>query len=153
MGAFKYLNTPPNTMSELKDFYVGKMGHKYDMIENTSWYLSELALRGAIEVDNHTLGKNDDFSHVLEMAEILERYQLKDTGSIPFDFPYDAILRVVRTSSDKEIRLNSELALEMRLLKSELSDILEKPEAARELLCELSNEFLSGRQALRRYVA
>jgi len=135
-------------MSKLKDFYVEKMGHDYNRIENSPWYLSQLALRGAIEVDNHLLGRSQNFSHVQELVGILEKYQLKDTDTALTEpiFPYLPILRVIRKSSDKNLRWMSELALEMRLLRSELGDIPDNSkrlEELRSLLCDFSKEFFN----------
>ena len=69
-------------MTELKDFYVEKIGHDSARIENSLWYLSELALRGAIEIDDYLLGRTHDFGHVQELAEILGKYQLRDTDTV-----------------------------------------------------------------------
>src|SRR3989338_4107524 len=133
-------------MSKLKDFYVEKIGHDYDRIENSLWYLSELSLHGAIEIDNYVLGRNHDFSHVQELAGILEKYQLKDTDNALTEphFPYLPLWRAVRKNSDKDIRWMSELALEMRLLRSELGDVpanSKRLEELRSLLCDFSREF------------
>jgi len=133
-------------MSELKDFYVEKIGHDYDRIENSLWYLSELALHGAIEIDNYLLGRNHDFSHVRELAGILEKYQLKDTDTFltePY-FPYSPLWKAVRKNSDKDIRSISEFALEMRLLRSELENVPANSKRLKELcslFCDFSREF------------
>jgi len=133
-------------MSELKGFYVEKICHDYDRVENSLWYLSELSLHGAIEIDNHLLGRNHDFSHVQELAGILEKYQLKDTDTAltELHFPYLPLWKAVRKNSDKDIRWMSELALEMRLLRSELKDVptnSKRLEELSSLLCDLSREF------------
>lgn len=136
-------------MSELKDFYTGKMGHDYSGIENSCWYLSELALNGALEVDNYVLGRGEGFAHVQELTEILGKYQLKDTDTSLTEpnFPYMPLWRAVRKNSDKEIRWMSELALEMRLLRSELEEIptSKKLEELRDVLNDFSREFLRER--------
>jgi len=135
-------------MSELKDFYVEKIGHDYDRIENSLWYLSELSLHGAIEIDNYLLERNRDFSHVQELAGILEKYQLKDTDTVLTEphFPYLPLWRAVRKNADKDIRWMSELALEMMLLRSELGDVpanSKRLEELRSLLCDFSRYFSS----------
>jgi len=135
-------------MSELKDFYVEKIGHDYNRIENSLWYLSELTLHGATEVDNYILGRNHNFSHVQELAVILRKYQLKDTDTALTGphFPYLPLWRAIRKNSDKDIRRMSELALEMKLLRSELEDIpvnSKRLEELRSLLCDLSREFFN----------
>ncbi len=115
-------------------------------MESSLGYLSLLALDGAIEIDNYLLGRNSDFSHVHEFAEILEKYQLKDTDtalSEPY-FPYLSLWRSMRKNSDKMVQFHSELALEMRLLRSELENIPANPQKLKELrslLCDLSREF------------
>ncbi len=133
-------------MSELKDFNVKKIGHDYDRIENSLWYLSELTLRGAIEIDNYLLGRNHDFDHVQELTGILQKYQLKDTDTILTEphFPYLPLWRAVRKNSDKNISRIPDLALEMRLLRSELEDVpvsSKRLEELRSLLCDFSREF------------
>lgn len=133
-------------MSELKEFYVKKMGHDYTRIENASWYLAELSLRAAVDIDNHLTKKASDFSNVQELAEILKKYQLKDTDGplAMFCFPYLPFWRAVKKGSEKELRWVSELALEMRLLRYEIDDIpinYEMLEELRSLLCNLSKEF------------
>lgn len=137
-------------MSELKDFDVG-IGHEYDRIENSLWYLHELSLHGAIEIDNHLLGRNHDFNHVQELTEILGKYQLKDTDTVLTepDFPYLPLWRAVRKNSDKDFSLISELALEMRLLRSELEDVptnYKRLEELSSLLSDFSTELSSEQQ-------
>ncbi len=90
-------------MSELRNFYVEKMGHNPERLENSLWYLSELASQGAIEIDNYLLERNYDFSHVREFAEILGKYQLKytDTALTEPHFPYLPLWRAVRKNSEK----------------------------------------------------
>lgn len=138
-------------MSELKEFYVKKIGHDYNGIKNSLWYLSKLALRGAIEIDNFLLGRNHDFSHVQEFAEILEEYQLKDTDTAINEpnFPYLPLWMAVRKNSDKDIRKMQELALEMRLLRFELEDVpanSKKLKEFRSFLNDLSIEFSNEHQ-------
>lgn len=133
-------------MSELRDFYVEKMRYSPERLDNSLWYLSELASRGAIEIDNYLLGRNHDFSHVQEWAEILGNYQLKDTDTALTEpnFPYLPFWRAVRKNSEKDIKQYSELALEIRLLKSELGDVPANSkilEELRSLMVDFSREF------------
>ena len=134
-------------MRKLKD-YVEKIGHDYSRIENSLWYLSELARLGAIEIDNYLRGRNHDFSHVKELAEILGKYQLKDTDTAltkPF-FPCSPFSRAIRKNSDKDIKQYSELALEMRLLRFELGNVpanSKRLEELRSLLCDFSKELIN----------
>lgn len=133
-------------MSELKKFYIG-MGHTYDMLEHSLWYLSQLTLRGATEIDNFMLNKGKEFDHVQEFAGILERHQLRENHllSSQFQFLYPCMWSVMRYSSDKELRFVPELALEMRLLRSELQDVAKlqpkKLAELRSLLLDFSEEF------------
>jgi hypothetical protein len=167
-------------MSDLQDLYVKSVGHQFERIENKSWYLSELAIRSAIEVDNYLLGRNRDFSHLQELSGILAKYQLRDsdTSLTEPDFPYLPFWEALRSNSPKTIHWISELALEMRLFRSELEDSLayvqgnnivarirgeeslfgegesaipvqrKNLEDLRYLLCELSKEFANERYKL-----
>ena len=135
-------------MSSLKERYVEKIGYDYERIKTEPWYLAQLALEGALEIDFYLLGKNNDFSHVQELADILREYQLKDSDNAltcPY-FPYLPIWRAMKKDSDKNIGKYSGLALEMRLLNAELNDIPFKANRIKELssfLCDLSREFSS----------
>ena len=67
-----------------------------------------------------------------------------DTALTEPNFPYLPLWRAVRRNSDKDIRWMSELALEMRLLRSELGDVpanSKKLEELHSLLCDFSREF------------
>ena len=137
-------------MGELKDFYVKEMGDDYGRIENSLWYLSELSVRGAVEIDNYILGRNHNFEHVQELTSILEKYPLKDsdTALTAPHFPYLPVTRAVQKDSDKKIKYFSELALEIKLLRSELEDVptnSKKLEEFRSLLCDFSREFSNER--------
>ena len=57
-------------MSELRKHYVEEIGHDYENIENTHRYLAELSLATATELDNHRLGRNNDFSHLTLTKQI-----------------------------------------------------------------------------------
>jgi hypothetical protein len=134
-------------MIKLKDFYTKKCGYDYNQIENSPLYLSELADMGVIEIDSYLFNnKNNDFSNVQELAGILKKSQLKDTDNdyASSVFPYHPFWKAIKKNSDKDIKHFSELALEMRLLRSELNDIPSNPEKLKELrsaLNELSREF------------
>lgn len=133
-------------MNNLKEIYL-RLGYKTEKLEISPWYLSELTIRGAIEIDNHILGKNADFKHVKEFYQILEKYQLKDTDNafITQNFPYLSIWNVSKQNSDKEVRIFSELALEMRLLQSELKQVptdLTKMAEIRDLLCNFQKNLI-----------
>ena len=137
-------------MRKLKDFYVELTGHEYDKIKNKSWYLSELALDSAIEVDNYKLGRSNDLSNFQELIEILKEYQLTDSHNALTEpsFPYMPLFKFLRKGSDKDIRKYPEVALEMRLFRYKLEEVLADPKKDDEklketvsLLCELNREF------------
>ena len=133
-------------MSELRDFYVDKIGHEPQKLEVSSWYLSELSLHAALEIDNYLIGRNRDFSHTRELTQILGMYRLYDTDTAltVSSFPYLPLWRVVKQNSEKEIKQYSELALEMKLLQSELHDVpTNSPQlpTLRSFLVDLSREF------------
>jgi hypothetical protein len=133
-------------MSKLRDLYID-VGNDPERFESSTWYLAELSLRSATEIDNYLLEKDPGFGHTEELIGILERYQLKDTDNWRTErlFPYTALRRVMKRGSEKELRYYSELALEMRLLRSELEGVpgadREKLEGLRSLLLEMSRGF------------
>ena len=133
-------------MSELRDPWIS-VGKKSEYLENNLLYLSNLAVHSALEVDNFLLRGKKDFGHTNELREILSKYQLSDTDKNLTRFPYDSLWKAIIKNSDKEIRKIPELALEMRLLRYELSDIPNLPEERLKnliyLLCDLSKEFSS----------
>lgn len=113
---------------------------------NSSWYLCELALQGAIEVDNYSSGRNHDFSSVQELGELFGGYRLDTDKEYTLDFQYMLARRVILKNSDKEIRWRGELALELSLLRSELRDFPNgslTPVETRDLLLDFSREFLA----------
>lgn len=136
-------------MSELRDFYQ-KLGHDVNYLESSPNYLLELALAGATEIDNNILGRNNDFSHVQELAGILRKYKLNDKDDLwttfTSPFSYFALSTAINKGTDKRLINFPELALEMRLLTLDLESIPSNPkrlEELREFLLDLSQEFLS----------
>jgi hypothetical protein len=134
-------------MSELRDRYLG-LGHDPDYLDCSGWYLSELAINSAIEIDDSIIGKGTGFSHVMEFKGILDRYQLRDSDdavSKPPGFPYLAFFNVLKKG--KDIGQMSEVAVEMRLLRYELDCIEEMDrdglEGMRSLFLDLSKEISS----------
>ena len=133
-------------MSELQRFYTDKVGYKYENLKNAPWYLAELAMHGSIEIDNHLLGKNNNFEHVKELANILQEYQLRERNPslTPSNFEYLTLWNAVKNNSEKKITYVSELALEMKLLIAELNDIGSRSnrlEEMRSFLCDFSKDF------------
>lgn len=148
-------------MSELRDVYTkGLFPVSIGDLEVSPIYLGELASRGAMEIDNFRLGRNNDFSHVFELAGILEKFQLGGSAkTFPYSlFPYHALQRFLVKESDKSVTKVPELALEMRLFCSELGDVPTDAKKMSDLchaLCGLSQEFLreESSRPLIRYVA
>src|SRR3972149_6763740 len=106
-------------MKSAGEFYCG-LGHSYERIQNQSWYISHLALNCAIEIDLFLTGQQEDFSNIEELSSILEKYQLSDVDTFLTQphFSYTPLWRACRKTGQKELRWLSELALEMRLLRS-----------------------------------
>ena len=135
-------------MSNLKSSYVEKIRRDSTQLEKSSFYISDLALQGGIEIDNYLQGRNNKFEHVQELTEILERYQLSDTDTHLFGFSYMCLWKTMRVDSDKEVRYCSELAIEMNLLRFELRDIpnnYKKLEELRDLLCNFTINLVNER--------
>jgi hypothetical protein len=139
-------------MSELRDMYI-QLGSNIEQLETSPDYLADLAIRGATETDNYLLGRNKDFGHVRELAEILKKHQLKDTDdalSIS-EFPYIPLWRAMSRDGPKKITDFAELALEMRLLRAELGSIpadSNRLEEMRAFLCVLAREFSSDEHSV-----
>ena len=124
------------SISRKRDFWTNQFGCKYEDIETTAFYLAELALEGAIEIDNNLLGRNDDFSHIQELAGILEKYKLDGTENamtMNALFPYLSVRRSLKDASGKKLETFPELALEMNLFRRELNAIPSKPERMKEM--------------------
>ena len=121
-----------------------KCDSKPQWLENSLSYLRQLATYSAIDLDNFLLARNNDFSNVREIAEILEKRQVKDSDDFLTPSFYGPLWRAIRQGSDKSIKTKAELALEMRLLRCELEDIpnssREKIETARDFLVDFSKE-------------
>src|SRR3989344_4333493 len=137
-------------MSRLKDFYVNEMKHDYNRIQNSVWYLSELSLRSAIEIDNYIIGKDKNFEETKELAEIFEKYKLKDTDNVLTEpiFPFSSLIKSMIKSSQKEIGNYSELALNINLLNLELKNVPTNFNMLKELrsfLCDFSRELSNER--------
>jgi len=135
-------------MSNLKSSYVEKIRRDSTQLEKSSFYISDLALQGGIEIDNYLQGRNNKFEHVQELTEILERYQLSDTDTHFFGFPYMCLWKTMRVDSDKEVRYCSELAIEMNLLRFELRDIpnnYKRLKELRDLLCNFTINLVNER--------
>ncbi|MEK6852899.1 MAG: hypothetical protein AABX59_03385 [Nanoarchaeota archaeon] len=140
-------------MKTLKDFF---LPHGLELgqlrLETRLYYLSSLSILSAIELDNFVKGKSDDFSNTQKLTEIIDKYQLKDSDTaltVPHEFPYLTLGKVIRRDSNKKIEWFSELALEMKLLSYELHDIphssIQKLAHLRKFLTDFSKELSSER--------
>ena len=128
-----------------KDFYVTKIGHDYNRIKNSVWYLSELSITSAIELDNYIIGRNKNFEHLAELSTIFEEYKLKDTDNALTEplFPFMPLMRAIEKISQKKIKYYSELALNFNLLNLELKNVPRNFNMLGELrsfLCDFSRE-------------
>ena len=121
------------------------------IIMKYSYLVMKLA-EAAIDLDNYYAGRNSNLNTaedtVKELTNMLQKYQLKDTDNCSIndfiDF-YEPLSKAIRKNSDKEIKNISELALEMRLLRSELENIKPNQKRSEDLvsfLCDLSSEFM-----------
>ncbi|MEK6904595.1 MAG: hypothetical protein AABW87_03305 [Nanoarchaeota archaeon] len=143
-------------MSRLRDLYAGVMGYDPKSLERSSWYLAELSVGVALEIDRFARGRNNNFSHTEELADILGGYQSEGEDT-PSGFPYWPLVRTIR-ASNKNIRTVSELTLEVRSLKEELESVQHLPkkrlEYLRNFMVELSKQFSAeGRHLRRRMVS
>lgn len=103
----------------------------------------------AIDVDNYILGRNSNLDGAKFISELLKKYQLDDTKRVPmghFADLYVPLWNAARKNSGKEINTSSELALEMRLLRSELDNIYssKRLEELRDFLVYFSSECLNA---------
>jgi len=121
--------------------------------------LAELSNHAAIEIDNYLKKKKTGLSSVKEFTKIIQDNLISDSDTfltMP-DFPYLALAKAMRKDSNKEIRYVSELALEMRLFYSELSDLeglsKDRLENLRNFCVEASKSFLAERLDYLRKVA
>jgi hypothetical protein len=111
-------------MSLLKDLYVG-FGHSSDDLKNNGWYLSLLFLKCSVELNYYSGGYDSSRDHLREFLRILDDSQLYDEKDFTkSSFPYEEICSAIKTISNKKLSCGSEFLVEMRLLRYELSDVL-----------------------------
>lgn len=117
-------------------------------VESTHDYLLNMSVNAAIEIDLHLRGKDDDFSCLDQLLATFGRYQLEgnDDEIARFsEFAYWALSKTVYRDSQKELHEVTELALEMRLLRSEMERYatMNRDELAelRDLCVGLSRDF------------
>ncbi len=144
-------------MSRLKDYYI-KIGADIERLENDPWYLAELTLEGATEINNYLIGKKTNFEHIKEFTEILEKYQLRNNDIHSPEFPYMALYWATKKDdSSKKIKKVTEIALEMGLLRLELKNLPTENKKLEDLiknLCNLSTAFISeGKNLFTKYLA
>ena len=138
-------------MRSVRELYIGKGGRGPKQLADDPIYLSQLALAGAIEIDNHLLGRNNDFSNVQEFSRVLAGYCLNDASDVPYT-QYSILSRAVRKDSEKKIGTVSELVLELQSLSVELGavpDVKNMP-SLRSALCEISRVFCEAHERARR---
>ncbi len=106
--------------------------------------LSNLSVRGAGEIDNYLLGRNNNFACVKYFEKILKIYPLKGTDTLPASSDANFYLSVWRAiKHSKQIPSILELSLSMNLLEKELKAVPDSNhlEELRSFLCNLSVEF------------
>jgi len=133
-------------MKQLREMYEGFRGD-YSQLENSPDYLAQLSIRAAIELDDRRLGRNNDFSHIKELSQILEKFQLQDThdaSNEPF-FPYIPLWRAIEKNPANGVNTYPQLGVRMKLLQLELEQVPdytpEKLEEITQFLCDLTQEF------------
>ncbi|MFA4887910.1 MAG: hypothetical protein WC595_06890 [Candidatus Nanoarchaeia archaeon] len=93
-------------------------------VETSPEYLREIASGAALEVDNYSLGREDNLAHVEEVGRILERHQLTgETIPLGAGFPYLPLVKALTADSKKEMKKVAEVGLEMRLFRAELAQV------------------------------
>jgi|SRR3989344_5679543 len=110
------------------------MGNEYSSAE-----ISDIALFGAIEVDNYLRDINIGFENVQRLAGILREYPVEEY------FSYVPLWNAFRDKSSRKTETISEVALETRLFVLELEDVPSDNERLKELgsaLCDISKVFL-----------
>ena len=138
-------------MNIIRELFI-KQGRNPDRLDNELDYLGEIALVSAEEIDSYRIGDENRFAgfdHTKELVNILKKYQLTDTSGFEerYRFPYIPIRRCMIGNSNKKLAKYPELALEMRLLRSELEHITSSSEERQleitSFLFELSGALLT----------
>ena len=105
-----------------------------------------LASEAAVDIDNYINGRSEELKSVRELTNVLKQYQLKDIR----DFELMPLWKAMVKNSDKEIRYYPELALELKLVTSELENISDNPnpktlsETVIPFLCDYSRELINA---------
>ena len=114
-------------------------GYDYKTFWNNEDYLAELTCNASIEIDNHTLGINNDFTSTMEFSEYL-----RENNYIINQIP---LFRSLVSNSEKITKKyhTSQFALDLRLLSLELSDVenlsKNRLESLMRFLLDASKEF------------
>jgi len=111
----------------------------------------------AVVLDNYAKGRGTNISSIQELIKVFKKYQPSENSKIGPNLYiqfYDPLVRAMRKCFKKDIRDTSELALEMRLLISELETIKTKPNQERinkkiiPFLCTYSQELMTSNYPL-----
>jgi hypothetical protein len=112
-----------------------------------------LTTEAAIDLILYSNGQIRDLSIVQKLASFMKKYQLKDNEQINPSLHccfYGPLINAINKNSNKEIRLISELALEMRLLTCELENVSIQPNKTLEdlssFLCDFTQELIKADQ-------
>ena len=114
-------------------------------LDNNFVYLNRLLSRAIVELDNHRVGRNDDFINFNDFLDFLKRTQLKDSDNIlNTPDPHYSLWYAMQKDSPKNLGDYSKSALEMRLMRMELDQAFESEEKlchARNLLLKIGEEY------------
>ena len=132
----------------VREFY-SKIGYDSFKMETSPFYISELAIRATAEIDNYLDGKNTGFFNVHEFEDLLRKVQSDST--LRSKFPYKALWRALGKVPGKDIQYDSQLDIEIRLLRFELKNTPSdrgRAEKLKALLCNISIELLKEKIAI-----
>lgn len=131
----------------------------YEKDEYSHHYLATLCVDAAHGIDCIIRGKeeNEYSVHIKELAELMDKYSKKCTSEESFCWPYMTLWRALMQDKKKEIRLASELSLEMKLFANELFDVKnlskEKQKELLEFCCTVSGYFMADMPSFKKYLA
>jgi len=106
--------------------------------------LSHLASHAAREIEDIRV-RNDGLPNVKELSKVIKEHLITNPHYPPpsMRFPYLRLLNPIEKNSGKKIRHIDELALEMKLLYNELSDVKNLPEERLKNLSQFCKSFSS----------
>ncbi len=126
--------------------------------ESSHQYIAYLCADAALGIDFIMQGKESEYAvHVSELAELMDKYSKKCNSEDYFCWPYMTLWKALMQEKKKEIRLVSELSLEMKLFAMDLFDVKnlseEKQKELLHLCCTASGYFMAGMPGWKKYFA